>query len=91
MSWANRIVPILWKMSDADPADIDRFGCVLLPDEPEHFADGFDQNVEFAEPAEGGSGSWFNKVEGKRMLRLWGLSLGMTLWANLSNLRFSRH
>lgn len=55
-----------------------RFGCVLLPDEPEHVAEGFDVENAFALPAEG-SGSWLNKADGKRMLRLWGLSLGMTL------------
>ncbi|KAL7418899.1 hypothetical protein Q5752_006583 [Cryptotrichosporon argae] len=56
-----------------------QFGCVLLPDEPDFVADGFDHNVEFDEPPEGGSGTWYNQTEGKRMLRLWGLSLGMTL------------
>ncbi|CAD6586295.1 MAG: hypothetical protein TREMPRED_004383 [Tremellales sp. Tagirdzhanova-0007] len=55
------------------------FGCVLLPDEPDHVSEGFDQIMEFEEPPEGGSGSWYDKVKGKRMLRLWGLSLGMTL------------
>ncbi|GFZ50715.1 hypothetical protein JCM24511_08473 [Saitozyma sp. JCM 24511] len=55
------------------------FGCVLLPDEPDHVAEGFDAEMEFEEPAEGGGGSWINKADGKRMLRLWGLSLGMTL------------
>ncbi|WRT63637.1 uncharacterized protein IL334_000560 [Kwoniella shivajii] len=53
-----------------------QFGCVLLPDEPEIVAEGFDPSNEFDEFAEG-SGSWFN--EGKRHLRLWGLTLGMTL------------
>lgn len=52
---------------------------MLLPDEPDHVAEGFDMDMEFVEPAEGGSGSWYNQAEGKRMLRLWGLSLGMTL------------
>lgn len=52
---------------------------MLLPDEPDHVSEGFDQIVEFEEPPEGGSGSWYDKVKGKPMLRLWGLSLGMTL------------
>ncbi|KAK8845418.1 hypothetical protein IAR55_006131 [Kwoniella newhampshirensis] len=56
-----------------------QFGCVLLPDEPENIAEGFDPNFEFEEPLEGGSGSWTNAVDGKRVLRLWGLTLGMTL------------
>ena len=56
---------------------------MLLPDEPDHVAEGFDVNKEFDEPADGGSGTWFNHVEGRRMLRLWGLSLGMTLYAIL--------
>jgi len=59
--------------------DDHRFGCVLLPDEPNHIAEGFDRSIEFVEPPEGGGGSWYNKIEGRRMLRLWGLSLGMTL------------
>ncbi|WVF66452.1 hypothetical protein IAT40_001192 [Kwoniella sp. CBS 6097] len=54
-----------------------QFGCVLLPDEPEHLAEGFDPNFEFEEPLEGGGGSW--TVNGRRQLRLWGLTLGMTL------------
>ncbi|OCF41715.1 hypothetical protein I317_04419 [Kwoniella heveanensis CBS 569] len=54
-----------------------QFGCVLLPDEPEHLAEGFDPNFEFEEPLEGGGGSW--TVNGQRQLRLWGLTLGMTL------------
>ncbi|WWC85746.1 uncharacterized protein L201_000612 [Kwoniella dendrophila CBS 6074] len=53
-----------------------QFGCVLLPDEPDSLAEGFDPTNEFDEAAEG-SGSWFN--DGKRHLRLWGLTLGMTL------------
>ncbi|ORY25179.1 hypothetical protein BCR39DRAFT_471642 [Naematelia encephala] len=56
-----------------------QFGCVLLPDEPDHVAEGFNLDMEFEEPAEGGSGSWYDKKAGRRMLRLWGLSLGMTL------------
>jgi len=56
-----------------------RFGCVLLPDEPDVVAEGFDDTIEFAEPLEGGSGSWYDAAQGKRVLRLWGLSLGMTL------------
>lgn len=56
-----------------------RFTCILLPDEPDHVAEGFDNNMDFAEPPEGGSGSWLDKRTGKRVLRLWGLSLGMTL------------
>nr|XP_019048651.1 hypothetical protein I302_02424 [Kwoniella bestiolae CBS 10118]OCF27581.1 hypothetical protein I302_02424 [Kwoniella bestiolae CBS 10118] len=53
-----------------------QFGCVLLPDEPETVAEGFNPVDEFDELPEG-SGSWFN--DGKRHLRLWGLTLGMTL------------
>ncbi|WWC58054.1 uncharacterized protein I303_100589 [Kwoniella dejecticola CBS 10117] len=53
-----------------------QFGCVLLPDEPDTLAEGFDPSLTFDESAEG-SGSWFN--DGKRHLRLWGLTLGMTL------------
>jgi hypothetical protein len=56
-----------------------RFGCVLLPDEPENVAEGFDMNMEFEEIPEGGSGSWYDRASGRKMLRLWGLSLGMTL------------
>ncbi|KAK4683727.1 hypothetical protein P7C73_g6503, partial [Tremellales sp. Uapishka_1] len=56
-----------------------QFGCVLLPDEPDYVAEGFDVNDEFEDPPEGGSGSWWNHDEGKRMLRLWGLTLGMSL------------
>lgn len=56
-----------------------RFGCVLLPDEPDYVAEGFDPNMQVAESPEGGSGSWYDKRGNKRMLRLWGLSLGMTL------------
>ncbi|KAK1926197.1 hypothetical protein DB88DRAFT_481029 [Papiliotrema laurentii] len=56
-----------------------QFTCILLPDEPDHVAEGFDNNMDFAEPPEGGSGSWLDKRTGKRVLRLWGLSLGMTL------------
>lgn len=56
-----------------------QFGCVLLPDEPDHIAEGFDNTLEFADPPDGGSGSWYDKAAGKRRLRLWGLSLGMTL------------
>ena len=58
---------------------VPRFGCVLLPDEPEHVAEGFDEDIEFME-IEGDNGGWNEKVDGKRMLRLWGLSLGMTLY-----------
>lgn len=36
-------------------------------------------NTDFEEPPEGGSGTWFDAASGKRMLRLWGLSLGMSL------------
>nr|XP_019014439.1 uncharacterized protein I206_00521 [Kwoniella pini CBS 10737]OCF53220.1 hypothetical protein I206_00521 [Kwoniella pini CBS 10737] len=53
-----------------------QFGCVLLPDEPDTVAEGFDPSLAFDDSAEG-SGSWFN--DGKRHLRLWGLTLGMTL------------
>lgn len=51
---------------------------MLLPDEPDHVADGFDPEKEFEFPAEG-SGSWRDEASGTRHLRLWGLSLGMTL------------
>ncbi|WWD05899.1 hypothetical protein V865_003983 [Kwoniella europaea PYCC6329] len=53
-----------------------QFGCVLLPDEPETVAEGFNPSDEFDDIPEG-SGSWFD--DGKRHLRLWGLTLGMTL------------
>lgn len=56
-----------------------QFGCILLPDEPDYVAEGFDLSMEFEEPPEGGSGSWFDAASGKRLLRLWGLSLGMSL------------
>jgi hypothetical protein len=56
-----------------------RFGCVLLPDEPDCVAEGFDPSAQVSGPSEGGSGSWYDKRGNKRMLRLWGLSLGMTL------------
>lgn len=36
-------------------------------------------NMDFEEPPEGGSGTWLDAATGRRMLRLWGLSLGMTL------------
>lgn len=55
-----------------------RFGCVLLPDDPDNVAEGFDPEEAFAAPAEG-SGSWRDEKDGTRRLRLWGLSLGMTL------------
>jgi hypothetical protein len=55
-----------------------RFGCVLLPDEPENVAEGFDPENAFEAAAEG-SGSWYDRANQRRMLRLWGLSLGMTL------------
>lgn len=50
----------------------------MLPDEPDYVAEGIDLNMDFVEPPEGGSGSYVD-ASGKRMLRLWGLSLGMTL------------
>jgi hypothetical protein len=56
-----------------------QFGCIMLPDEPDHIAEGFDMNMDFEEPPEGGSGTWLDAATGRRMLRLWGLSLGMTL------------
>ncbi|RXK39122.1 hypothetical protein M231_03627 [Tremella mesenterica] len=58
-----------------------QFGCLLLPDEPSDLAEGFDAvaEVKDLENLPEGSGSWYNKAEGKRMLRLWGLTLGMTL------------
>jgi hypothetical protein len=56
---------------------MDRFGAVILPDEPDHVAQGVDHD-EFDTKAEG-AGSWFHPEEQKRVLRLWGLSLGMTL------------
>lgn len=56
-----------------------QFGCILLPDEPDYIAEGFDMNMDFFEPPEGGSGTWLDAKTGRRMLRLWGLSLGMTL------------
>jgi hypothetical protein len=55
-----------------------RFGCVLLPDEPAKVAEGYDPEKEYEFPAEG-SGSWRDDKDGRRLLRLWGLSLGMTL------------
>ncbi|WOO80370.1 putative protein [Vanrija pseudolonga] len=55
-----------------------QFGCIMLPDEPDYVAEGIDLNMDFVEPPEGGSGSYVD-ASGKRMLRLWGLSLGMTL------------
>lgn len=58
-----------------------RFGCVLLPDEPDVVAEGFDPEKEFEFPAEG-SGSWRDETSGTRLLRLWGLSLGMTLYVD---------
>ena len=51
---------------------------MLLPDEPDHIAEGFDPDNAFLEAAEG-SGSWYDHSSQKRLLRLWGLSLGMTL------------
>ncbi len=56
-----------------------QFGCILLPDEPDYVAEGFDMSMEFEEPPEGGSGTWFDAASGQRLLRLWGLSLGMSL------------
>ncbi|KLT40136.1 hypothetical protein CC85DRAFT_287844 [Cutaneotrichosporon oleaginosum] len=56
-----------------------QFGCILLPDEPDFVAEGFDMSMEFEEPPEGGSGTWYDASSGKRLLRLWGLSLGMSL------------
>ncbi|OCF71245.1 hypothetical protein I204_08198 [Kwoniella mangroviensis CBS 8886] len=53
-----------------------QFGCVILPDEPETVAEGFNPLDEFDDIPEG-SGSWLN--DGERHLRLWGLTLGMTL------------
>lgn len=69
-----------------------RFGCVLLPDEPDHIAEGFDPDNAFLEAAEG-SGSWYDHSSQKRLLRLWGLSLGMTLdlLAHLPTASSSRH
>lgn len=54
-----------------------RFGCLLLPDEPAVTAENFDP-FGFDETVEG-SGSWTNAADGSRFLRLWGLTLGMTL------------
>ena len=66
----------LW--SSASPSLTFRFGCVLLPDEPSKVAEGYDPEKEYEFPAEG-SGSWRDDKDGRRLLRLWGLSLGMTL------------
>ncbi|KAL0243942.1 hypothetical protein I308_105205 [Cryptococcus tetragattii IND107] len=54
-----------------------KFGCLLLPDEPAVTAENFDP-FGFDETVEG-SGSWTNAADGSRFLRLWGLTLGMTL------------
>nr|ODO04406.1 hypothetical protein L204_00765 [Cryptococcus depauperatus CBS 7855] len=54
-----------------------KFGCLLLPDEPWATAENFDRS-NFNENLEG-SGSWTNQADGSRVLRLWGLTLGMTL------------
>lgn len=51
---------------------------MLLPDEPSKVAEGYDPEKEYEFPAEG-SGSWRDDKDGRRLLRLWGLSLGMTL------------
>lgn len=56
-----------------------QFGCILLPDEPDYVAEGFDMNMDFEQPVDGGSGTWYDAKSGRRLLRLWGLSLGMTL------------
>ncbi|WVQ80395.1 hypothetical protein IAT38_002500 [Cryptococcus sp. DSM 104549] len=55
------------------------FGCLLLPDEPDAVAEGFDPQNEFDDEPPEGSGSWTNSLDGSRVLRLWGLTLGMTL------------
>ena len=52
---------------------------MLLPDEPDVVAEGFEHDVVFVGPAEGGGGTWYDAAQGRRVLRLWGLSLGMTL------------
>ncbi|WVQ76352.1 hypothetical protein IAR50_006017 [Cryptococcus sp. DSM 104548] len=54
-----------------------KFGCLLLPDDPAAIAKDFDR-TEFDESVEG-SGSWTNSRDGSQVLRLWGLTLGMTL------------
>lgn len=56
---------------------ISSFGCVLLPDEPEVMAEGF--NPEFLEDRVGKGGGTIYGPDGRRQLRLWGLTLGMTL------------
>ncbi|KAJ9098706.1 hypothetical protein QFC21_004354 [Naganishia friedmannii] len=53
------------------------FGCVLLPDDPEVIADGF--NPEFLEDRTAQGGGTIYGPDGRRQLRLWGLTLGMTL------------
>jgi hypothetical protein len=55
-----------------------RFGALLLPDEPDCVAEGF--VPEFQDEHEStGWGAGTIDSDGKRQLRLWGLTLGMTL------------
>jgi hypothetical protein len=56
---------------------LDSFGCVLLPDDPEVIAEGF--NPEFLEDRKDKGGGTIYGSDGRRQLRLWGLTLGMTL------------
>lgn len=51
---------------------------MLLPDEPEVVAEGF--NPEFLEDRTNRGGGTIYGPDGRRQLRLWGLTLGMTLY-----------
>lgn len=53
-----------------------RFTSLLLPDEPSHISTEY--RPEFDELVREGGGTVLGK-DGERRLRLWGLTLGMTL------------
>lgn len=56
-----------------------RFGALLLPDEPDCLAEGFVPEFQDEKSSRGWGAGTLTSSTGQRQLRLWGLTLGMTL------------